>query len=168
MCIRDRIKDPRAKASDTDLLEQIDLLFAINKKYADLYSNVQIIKTNQAEISEWITRAESNKNYDLIKKAGDKVITALNDIENLIGSAETSFAVLTTLPEIPLSAKLVGLIPVIDGTDTKPTDQSFGVFEEINERVDEVLEKLRYFQEVDLIDFQELVEKHNIPTLKTL
>ena len=60
------------------------------------------------------------------------------------------------------------MIPVIDGTDTKPTDQSFGVFEEINERVDEVLEKLRYFQEVDLIDFQELVEKHNIPTLKTL
>ena len=74
------IKDPRAKASDTDLLEQIDLLFAINKKYADLYSNVQIIKTNQAEISEWITRAESNKNYDVIKKAGDKVITALYDI----------------------------------------------------------------------------------------
>ena len=162
------IKDPRTKAEDSELQEQFDLLTSINSRYSELSEHVKIVKTNQAEISEWITRAESNKNYDVIKKAGDKVITALNDIENLIGSAETSFAVLTTLPEIPLSAKLVGLIPVIDGTDTKPTDQSFGVFEEINERVDEVLEKLRYFQEVDLIDFQELVEKHNIPTLKTL
>ena len=162
------IKDPRTKAEDSELQEQFDLLTSINSRYSELSEHVKVVKTNQAEISEWITRAESNKNYDLIKKAGDKVITALNDIENLIGSAETSFAVLTTLPEIPLSAKLVGLIPVIDGTDTKPTDQSFGVFEEINERVDEVLEKLRYFQEVDLIDFQELVEKHNIPTLKTL
>ena len=52
-----------------------------------------------------------------------------------------------------------------DGTDTKPTDQSFGVLEEINERIDEVLEKLRYFQEVDLINFQELVEKNNVPRL---
>ena len=73
-----------------------------------------------------------------------------------------------SLPEIPLTSKLTGLIPVIDGTDTQPTVQSFEVFEEINERIDEVLEKLRYFQEVDLIDFQELVQKHNIPTLKTL
>ena len=104
----------------------------------------------------------------MIKKAGDKIIDALNEIENLIGSAGLGFGALMSLPEIPLTSKLTGLIPVIDGTDTKPTDQSFGVLEEINERIDEVLEKLRYFQEVDLIDFQELVEKHNIPTLKTL
>ena len=158
------IKDPRAKASDTDLLEQIDLLFAINKKYADLYSNVQIIKTNQAEISEWITRAESNKNYDVIKKAGDKVITALNDIESsLIPSGENLRAKLTK--PIVLALKLTGLIPVINSTDFKPTDQSHSVFIEIKDEIDEVLEKLRYFQEVDLIDFQELVEKNNIPRL---
>ena len=158
------IKDPRAKASDADLLEQIDLLFAINKKYADLYSNVQVIKTNQSEISEWIARAESNENYDLIKKAGDKVITALNDIESsLIPSGKNLRAKLTK--PIVLALKLTGLIPVINSTDFKPTDQSHNVFIEIKDEIDEVLEKLRYFQEVDLIDFQELVEKNNIPRL---
>ena len=69
---------------------------------------------------------------------------------------------------LDLGTKLRGLIPVINSTDFKPTDQSHSVFIEIKEEIDEVLEKLRYFQEVDLIDFQELVEKHNIPTLKTL
>jgi len=158
------IKDPRAKASDSDLLEQIDLLFAINTKYADLYSNVQVIKTNQAEISEWISRAESNKNYDVIKKAGDKIIDALNVIESsLIPSGKNLRAKLTK--PIVLGLKLTGLIPVINSTDFKPTDQSHSVFIEIKDEIDEVLEKLRYFQEVDLIDFQELVEKNNIPRL---
>ena len=161
------IKDPRAKASEDDLLEQIDLLFAINKKYAELYSNVKIIQTNQVEISEWISRAESNKNYDVIKKTGDKIIDALNDIENsLIPSGKNLRAKLTK--PIVLGLKLTGLIPVVNSTDFKPTDQSHGVFTEIKEEIDEALEKLRYFQEVDLIDFHELVEKNNIPTLKTL
>ena len=159
------IKDPRTKATDSDLKEQFDLLSSINNKYAELSEHVKVVKTNKAEISEWISRAESNKNYDVIKKAGDKIIDALNEVENLIGSAGLSFGALMSLPEIPLASKLTGLIPVVDGTDSKPTDQSFGVFGEINERVDEVLEKLRYFQEVDLIDFQELVEKNNIPRL---
>tara|TARA_B100001245_G_C22599548_1_gene297042 strand:- start:29 stop:598 length:570 start_codon:yes stop_codon:yes gene_type:complete len=158
------IKDPRTKASDSDLLEQIDLLFAINKKYADLYSNVQIIKTNQSEISEWISRAESNKNYDVIKKTGDKIIDSLNDIESsLIPSGKNLRAKLTK--PIVLALKLTGLIPVINSTDFKPTDQSQSVFIEIKDEIDEVLEKLRYFQEVDLLDFQELVEKNNIPRL---
>jgi hypothetical protein len=159
------IKDPRTKATDSDLKEQFDLLSSINNKYAELSEHVKVVKTNKAEISEWISRAESNKNYDVIKKAGDKIIDALNEVENLIGSAGLGFGALMSLPEIPLVSKLTGLIPVVDGTDSKPTDQSFGVFGEINERVDEVLEKLRYFQEVDLIDFQELVEKNNIPRL---
>ncbi|SVB23105.1 uncharacterized protein METZ01_LOCUS175959, partial [marine metagenome] len=159
------IKDPRTKATDSDLKEQFDLLFSINNKYAELSKHVKVVKINKAEISDWISRAESNKNYDVIKKTGDKIIDALNEIENLIGSAGLGIGALMSLPEIPLASKLTGLIPVVDGTDTKPTEQSFGVFEEINERVDEVLEKLRYFQEVDLIDFQELVEKNNVPRL---
>jgi hypothetical protein len=159
------IKDPRTKATDSDLKEQFDLLFSINNKYAELSKHVKVVKINKAEISDWISRAESNKNYHVIKKTGDKIIDALNEIENLIGSAGLGFGALMSLPEIPLASKLTGLIPVVDGTDTKPTEQSFGVFEEINERVDEVLEKLRYFQEVDLIDFQELVEKNNVPRL---
>ena len=159
------IKDPRTKATDSELKEQFDLLSSINTKYSELSEHVKVVKINQAEISEWISRAEVNKNYDVIKKAGDKIIDALNEIENLIGSAGLGFGALMSLPEIPLTSKLTGLIPVIDGTDTKPTDQSFEVFEEINERIDEVLEKLRYFQEVDLINFQELVEKNNVPRL---
>ncbi|MDP7195361.1 MAG: hypothetical protein QF864_04110, partial [SAR202 cluster bacterium] len=159
------IKDPRTKATDSELKEQFDLLTSINTRYSELSEHVKVVKTNQAEISEWISRAETNKNYDVIKKAGDKIIDALNEIENLIGSAGLGFGALMSLPEIPLTSKLTGLIPVIDGTDTKPTDQSFEVLEEINERIDEVLEKLRYFQEVDLIDFQELVEKNNVPRL---
>ena len=100
----------------------------------------------------------------MIKKAGDKVITALNDIESsLIPSGENLRAKLTK--PIVLALKLTGLIPVINSTDFKPTDQSHSVFIEIKDEIDEVLEKLRYFQEVDLIDFQELVEKNNIPRL---
>jgi len=158
------IKDPRVKASDSDLQEQIDLLFAINKKYFELYSNSQVIKINQAEISEWISRAESNKNYDVIKKAGDKIIDALNDIENSLIPSGNNLRAKLTKP-IVLGLKLIGLIPVINSTDFKPTDQSQEVFAEIKDEIDGVLEKLRYFQEVDLIDFQELVEKNNISRL---
>ena len=158
------IKDPRTKAEDSELQEQFDLLTSINSRYSELSEHVKVVKTNQAEISEWITRAESNKNYDVIKKAGDKVITALNDIQSsLIPSGENLRAKLTK--PIVLALKLTGLIPVINSTDFKPTDQSHSVFIEIKDEIDEVLEKLRYFQEVDLIDFQELVEKNNIPRL---
>ena len=159
------IKDPRAKASDADLQEQFDLLNSINSKYSELSENVNVAKINQAEISEWISRAKSNKNYDVIKKSGDKIIQSLNEVENLLISDDQGNPAQGVNKPLDLGIKLRGLIPVINSTDFKPTDQSQEVFIEIKDEIDEVLEKLRYFQEVDLIDFQELVEKNNIPRL---
>ena len=89
----------------------------------------------------------------------------MNEVENLLISDDQGNPAQGVNKPLDLGIKLRGLIPVINSTDFKPTDQSQEVFIEIKDEIDEVLEKLRYFQEVDLIDFQELVEKNNIPRL---
>ena len=60
------------------------------------------------------------------------------------------------------------MLPVLDSADFKPTDQSYGVYTEVSNEIDEQLDKLKAMQESDLIDFQELVSNSNIPLLKNL
>ena len=69
---------------------------------------------------------------------------------------------------VVLNAKLAGLIPVIDSADFKPTDQSIGVFNEIGDEVDQQLDKLKAMQESGLADFEDMVDKSNIPGLKSI
>ena len=69
---------------------------------------------------------------------------------------------------VVLNVKLASLIPVIDSADFKPTDQSYGVYTEVSEEIDQQLDKLKSMQESDLVDFQDLVSKNNIPGLKSL
>ena len=67
-----------------------------------------------------------------------------------------------------LNVKRAGLFPVLDSADFKPTDQSYGVYTEVSNEIDEQLDKLKAMQESGLVDFQELVSNNNIPGLKNL
>ena len=162
------VKDPRVSASDKDLDDQYNLLQDINSKLSEIHKSVEIIRINQDEIRGWISRSENVTNYEKIKKDGEKLISELNAIENSLVFSEYKGARDRLNVPVVLNVKLAGLIPVIDSADFKPTDQSIGVFKEIGDEVDQQLDKLKAMQESGLADFEDMVDKSNIPGLKSI
>ncbi len=162
------IKDPRVSASRKDLEDQFNLIQKVNQKLSELHNNVEVIRQNQSEISDWISRSENNANYNKIKSDGDKLIKTLKDIENLLVFTDYKGARDRLNNPVVLNVKLAGLLPVLDSADFKPTDQSYGVYTEVSNEIDEQLDKLKAMQESGLVDFQELVNNNNIPGLKNL
>ena len=162
------IKDPRVSASSKDFEDQFNLIKQVNQKLSELHKSVEVIRQNQSEISDWISRSENNENYNQIKTDGEKLIDTLKDIENLLVFTDYKGARDRLNTPVVLNVKLAGLLPVLDSADFKPTDQSYGVYTEVSNEIDEQLDKLKAMQESGLVDFQELVSNNNIPGLKNL
>jgi len=162
------LKDPRVSATENDFDAQYSLLQKVNDKISELHKSVETIRKNQTEISDWISRSDNSSNYDEINEIGTKLITKLNEIEKLLVFTDYKGARDRLNNPVVLNVKLASLIPVIDSADFKPTDQSYGVYTEVSEEIDQQLDKLKSMQESDLVDFQDLVSKNNIPGLKSL
>ena len=56
------IKDPRVSASAKDFEDQFNLIQQVNQKLSELHKSVEVIRQNQSEISDWISRSENNEN----------------------------------------------------------------------------------------------------------
>ena len=162
------VKDPRVSASDKDLDDQYNLLQNINSKLSEIHTSVEVIRINQEEIRGWISRSENASNHEKIKNDGEKLISELNAIEQSLVFSDYRGARDRLNFPVVLNAKLAGLIPVIDSADFKPTDQSIGVFNEIGDEVDQQFDKLKAMQESGLADFEDMVDKSNIPGLKSI
>ena len=147
---------------------QYSLLQKVNDKISELHKSVETIRKNQTEISDWISRSDNSNNYEEINEIGTNLITKLNEIEKLLVFTDYKGARDRLNNPVVLNVKLASLIPVIDSADFKPTDQSYGVYTEVSEEIDQQLDKLKSMQESDLVDFQDLVSKNNIPGLKSL
>ena len=155
-------------ASSKDFEDQFTLIQKVNLKLSELHKSVEVIRQNQSEISDWISRSENNTNYNKVKSSGEKLIETLKDIEKLLVFTDYKGARDRLNTPVVLNVKLAGLLPVLDSADFKPTDQSYGVYTEVSNEIDEQLDKLKAMQESGLVDFQELVSTSNIPGLKNL
>ena len=51
------IKDPRVSASAKDFEDQFNLIQQVNQKLSELHKSVEVIRQNQSEISDWISRS---------------------------------------------------------------------------------------------------------------
>ena len=53
-------------ASAKDFEDQFNLIQQVNQKLSELHKSVEVIRKNQSEISDWISRSENNENYNQI------------------------------------------------------------------------------------------------------
>jgi len=144
------VKDPRVKTSQRDLVAQFKLMTQIQDKLNDIVVGVNTIRSIKKRTADWEGRLEGRKDAANVIKAGQRLVTKLDKIEDALVQKEfTSFGDALNYREM-LFEKLGNLPPIVRSADTKPTQQSHQVFDKLAAQADQELAALQALIDGDL------------------
>jgi photosystem II stability/assembly factor-like uncharacterized protein len=126
-------KDPRLTGvTDADLAEQFKLAMQVRDKTSEANEIVIRIRDIKKNIAERVKKDPS------LDAAGERLATKLSAVEeDLYQVRNRSNQDPLNFP-IKLNNQIAALMRVIETGDAKPTDQSYVVFKELNDRLEEI------------------------------
>jgi photosystem II stability/assembly factor-like uncharacterized protein len=136
------IKDPRTRATDTDLREQFDLLMRIHDKTSQANDAVKLIRNVKAQLADRTARMPGAKSA-AFSSAANTLATTLSAVESEIYQVKNQSSQDPLNYPIRLNNKIAALAGVVGGTDAKPTRQSYTVFNDLSAQLDQELSTMR-------------------------
>ena len=153
-------KDPRLiSVTQEDLMKQQALLLQIRDKLTETNEAVIRIREIRKQLDEWAAR---DKSLEAPAKELGKQLTAVE--EELYQTKNQSGQDPLNYP-IKLNNKLAALASIIGSADTKPTDQSYQLHEELAAKINAQLRTLDSLLKKDLESFNKLVRDKNVPAV---
>src|SRR5690606_28039918 len=120
-------KDPRLTAvTQADLEEQFRFAMQIPERTSDANEAVLLIRGVKSQIDDRVGKA----NDERIASAGEAFKAALTEVEGEIYQYRNRSNQDPLNYPIKLNNKIAALLNIVDGADSRPTDQSYTVFEE--------------------------------------
>jgi photosystem II stability/assembly factor-like uncharacterized protein len=158
-------KDPRLPATVEDFRNQYDMLKGIHAKVSEAHEAIVRIREAKDQIKAIAERSKSAGKgtaiADAAKALGDKLTAveeALYQTKNQSNQDPLNFP-------IRLTNKLASLAGQVGQSDSRPTDQSQAVYDDLVGRVDAELAKLKAAFTTDLPAFNKLVREQEIPAV---
>lgn len=154
------LKDPRlTEVTQEDLVAQFELVQTINAKLDTTHTSINRIRKVRGEINELLGEAKDNKELQEKAKAMLKAITAIE--EALVQTkAEATQDVLNF--QIRLNNKLAALKGTVATGFGRPTEQQYGVFEDLGAKVDLQLAKLNAIWDGE---YEKVLQEFETPTV---
>ena len=144
------LKDPRITTSDADLAEQFDFQIQIRDKLSEIVTGVNTIRSLKRRLLDWTERLADNEAAADAIAAAQALKERLEAVEAELVQAEfTSDGDTLNYPE-KLFEKLGSLPAVVGSADTRPTTQSYAVYEKLAGQADEQLAALNALIDEDL------------------
>jgi DNA-binding transcriptional MerR regulator len=158
-------KDPRLSTSSEDFKEQLDLLLKIRDKLTELDVAVNTIREIRQQTEEYVKKMGKLPAKDTIANMAKRMNQKLTEIENeLIQAKSKSNEDPLNFP-IKLNDKLAGVGSTVESADTKPTKQSYDLYDELTGKIDVQLAKYKHVVETELPSFNNLVREQNVPAV---
>ena len=129
-------KDPRLTATDADLAEQFKLAIQVRDKTSEANEMVIRIREIKKNIADRVKKDPS------LDAAGERLSTKLSAVEEDIYQVRNRSNQDPLNFPIKLNNQIAALQRVVESGDSKPTDQTYEVFKELNARLEEI--KKRY------------------------
>ncbi|MBI1803759.1 MAG: glycosyl hydrolase [Ignavibacteriae bacterium] len=158
-------KDPRLKTTLEDLKEQFDFSMKIRDKISAAHDAINAIRDIRSQTGDLVKRLEKNPLQDSVKNTAKKLNDGLKAVEEELIQVKIKSSQDALNYPIKLNDKLAGVLGVVSSADTRPTQQSYDVYNELASRVDAQLEKYKKILETDLAAFNETVKKLDIPAV---
>jgi hypothetical protein len=136
------VKDPRTTASDADLREQFDLLMRIDDKTSQANDAVKTIRNVKAQLADR-SRRMTGTNSAAFTRAANDLSDRLSAIEGEIYQVKNQSSQDPLNYPIRLNNKIAALAGVVGGADSKPTSQSYAVFNDLSGQLDRQLSAMR-------------------------
>ena len=147
-------KDPRLTAvTQADLEEQFRFAMQIRERTSEANEAVLLIRGVKSQIDDRVGKA----NDERIASAGEAFKAALTEVEGEIYQYRNRSNQDPLNYPIKLNNKIAALLNIVDGADSRPTDQSYTVFEELSARLAEQLGRMNQVLDRELPRFNELL-----------
>jgi photosystem II stability/assembly factor-like uncharacterized protein len=156
------LKDPRSKATSTDIEDRLELLLTIRDKLSEISDALNNIKRLTHQILNWTSQSKNNASWRSIGKDGQSLIAKLALIKkeltqtNVDGKSDHLAR---------LDAKLSGLVNTVATADGAPTKQSYDLFENLSTRVDIQLDRLNDIIRTDTQALSAKLLEHGVQVL---
>jgi len=158
-------KDPRIATTQEDFQKQFDLLSRISAKLTETHEAIISIRDVRKQASDTATRVKDHPNGKAIADAAKALSDKLTAIEeDLYQTKNRSSQDPLNFP-IRLNNKLAALAGAVDGSDDRPTDQSYQVYDDLAGRIDAQLAKLKTVMSSDVPAFNKLVRDKEVPAV---
>jgi photosystem II stability/assembly factor-like uncharacterized protein len=158
-------KDPRVPTTQEEFQKQFDLLVKIRDKFSETSEAITTIRDIKRQTDEYAKRvagqAEMKPLVDAAKALNDKLTAVeveLYQVKNQSGQDPLNYP-------IKLNNKLAALGGSVAGSDTQPTDQQVGVYEDLVAKINVQLDKLKQVLASDVPAFNKLVQEKQVPAV---
>ena len=156
--------DSRIRGVTTaDLQARFDLALAIRDRTSEANDAVIRIRDIKAQIDE---RVAESSNPDLAQ-AGDRLKERLSEVEGEIYQVRNRSNQDPLNFPIKLNNKLAALMGVVEGAESRPTDQSYRVFEHLSQLLAAEMERLEEILGSELEPFNDQLEALGSAPIKT-
>jgi photosystem II stability/assembly factor-like uncharacterized protein len=160
------LPDPRSTATAADLSAQFTLLLKIRDRLSDANRAVSSIRELKEQITGVTSRLGSVANAQPIRQRADSLTRSLSRVEEAIYQVKNRSSQDPLNFPIRLNNRIAALAGVVTGTDAKPTDQSYQVFDDLSAQLQVQLDRLKALLDTDVPAFNELVKGLNLPAVR--
>jgi hypothetical protein len=149
------VRDPRVSGSQSDLQAQFDLLRKIRDALSETHDAVNRLRDLRGQVEGWQKRVDDEE----VKQAAGAIVDKLNAVElELIQPKAGS----PLQPPAALNDKLAALAGMVSNADTRPTEQSFAVFDKLAHLADGSIEKLDPIVGHDIAAFNRMLTERGV------
>jgi hypothetical protein len=163
-------KNPNLTAvSDGDLQEQFTLAMQIRDRVTQANEAVIRIRDLKKQIADRVSAVRSKEKGQQSSDAvigGEAVALRLTMVEGEIYQYRNQSSQDPLNFPIKLNNKLAALQGVVESGDGKPTDQSYAVFKDLSDRLDEQLAKLAAVVKTNVAAFNKSIQQKKLEAVK--
>jgi len=154
------VKDPRIETTQDDFEAQFELHQKIIAKLDTTHKTINHIREVRGKLED--IKSEYAKNEQVQKRA-DAMLETLSEVESELmqTKAESSQDVLNY--PIKLNNKLAALASTVATGDNHPTEQQYGVYEDLATKVDAQFQKVEPILRGELTNMIQEIEQESVP-----
>jgi photosystem II stability/assembly factor-like uncharacterized protein len=154
-------KDPRLETTPDDYARQLSLSLQIRDKLSETNQGVIRIREVRKQLADYAKRDDKR-----VADAASALIKRLTAVEEELYQTKNRASEDPLNFPIRLNNKLAAVLSLVQGSDNRPTDQSYMVYEDLATRVNAQLKTLNSLMTVDLAAFNKLVHDSNVPAVQ--
>lgn len=158
-------KDPRVPTTQEEFQKQFDLLTKIRDKFSETSEAILSIRDVRKQVNDYAARVKDQPTGKAIVDAAKDLSAKLTAVEEELYQTKNQSSQDPLNYPIRLNNKLAALGGSVAGADAQPTDQQYGVYEDLVGRINAQLEKLKQVMASDVPAFNKLVRDQNVPAV---
>jgi len=153
-------KDPRIETTQDDFQAQFDLHQTIITKLDTTHKTINRIREIRSELNDIKSEFEGDSD---VQERADAMLELLSDVEGeLMQTKAESFQDVLNFP-IKLNNKLASLASTVATGDGRPTEQQYGVYEDLAAKVDAQFERIEPIMKGELPNLVQELDVETIP-----